>query len=55
MTGIFDSHAHYDDERFDQDREEVLEATHRGGVEWIMNIGLRPAHQPDVGGAGGET
>ncbi len=39
MTGIFDSHAHYDDERFDPDREEVLEAIHRGGVEWIMNIG----------------
>ena len=25
-SGIFDSHAHYDDERFDPDREEVIAA-----------------------------
>ena len=24
MNGIFDSHAHYDDERFDADRDELL-------------------------------
>ena len=24
MLGIFDSHAHYDDSRFDEDREELL-------------------------------
>ena len=26
MNGIFDSHAHYDDERFDADRDELLES-----------------------------
>ena len=39
MEGIFDSHAHYDDERFDGDREELLERIHREGVEYIMTIG----------------
>ncbi|MCF0120709.1 MAG: TatD family hydrolase [Oscillospiraceae bacterium] len=33
----FDTHAHYDDERFDSDREEVLTALHENGVELIMN------------------
>ncbi|MEG0854719.1 MAG: TatD family hydrolase [Angelakisella sp.] len=37
--GIFDSHAHYDDPRFDPDREEKLQELHRGGIEYIMNIG----------------
>lgn len=32
MNGIFDSHAHYDDERFDADRDELLESIHREGV-----------------------
>ena len=31
MNGIFDSHAHYDDERFDADRDELLESIHREG------------------------
>ena len=39
MNGIFDSHAHYDDERFDADRDELLESIHREGVEYIMTIG----------------
>ena len=39
MNGIFDSHAHYDDERFDADRDELLERIHREGVEYIMTIG----------------
>ena len=26
LQGIFDSHAHYDDEDFDEDREALLEA-----------------------------
>lgn len=36
---IFDTHAHYDDEAFDEDREELL--THMGerGVEYIVNVG----------------
>lgn len=39
MNGIFDSHAHYDDEQFDADRDELLESIHREGVEYIMTIG----------------
>ena len=39
MNGIFDSHAHYDDERFDADRDELLKRIHREGVEYIMTIG----------------
>lgn len=37
--GIFDSHAHYDDPRFDPDRAEKLTELHEGGIEYIMNIG----------------
>lgn len=33
----FDTHAHYDDERFDQDRSAVLEDMARNGVELIVN------------------
>ena len=39
MNGIFDSHAHYDDKRFDEDRDELLNRMHREGVEYIMTIG----------------
>lgn len=36
---IFDSHAHYDDEAFDKDREEVLKAVHESGIQYIVNAG----------------
>lgn len=36
---IFDSHAHYDDEAFDEDREEVLKAVHESGVQYIVDAG----------------
>lgn len=36
---IFDTHAHYDDGRFDQDRKEVLEMIGREGVRLVTNIG----------------
>ena len=39
MNGIFDSHAHYDDKRFDEDRDKLLNRMHRAGVEYIMTIG----------------
>lgn len=41
-TGIFDSHAHYDDARFDDDREELLQRLHSEGIVHIMNIGADP-------------
>lgn len=36
---MIDSHAHYDDERFDPDREEVLNECVRSGVTHIINAG----------------
>ena len=35
---IFDSHAHYDDKQFDEDREEVLFHLKDAGVERVVNI-----------------
>lgn len=34
---LFDSHAHYDDERFNEDRFEVIENAHKSGVAYILN------------------
>ena len=36
---IFDTHAHYDDEAFDEDREELLWKMKEQGVELIVNVG----------------
>ncbi len=36
---IFDSHAHYDDEQFDIDREELLEMLPENGISNVINIG----------------
>ncbi len=33
----FDSHAHYDDERFDEDREVLLEGLKEKGVDFVVN------------------
>lgn len=33
----FDSHAHYDDERFDEDRESLIEGLRKKGVDFIVN------------------
>ncbi|MBU9736741.1 TatD family hydrolase [Diplocloster agilis] len=38
-TKIFESHAHYDDEAFDEDREELLGNMQQQGIEYIINIG----------------
>ncbi len=37
--GIFDTHAHLDDERYDQDREELIAALPVLGVTKVVNIG----------------
>ncbi len=39
MTGIFDTHAHYDDARFDADRDEAIARQFSDGVELIVNCG----------------
>lgn len=36
---IFETHAHYDDDAFDDDREELIEKMHASGIEKIVNIG----------------
>ena len=36
---IFDTHAHYDDESFDVDREDVLKKIYNAGVTKCVNIG----------------
>lgn len=40
---IFDSHAHYLDERFDPDRDAVLSAQFAAGVERILEVACAPA------------
>ena len=39
IHGIFDSHAHYDDARFDEDRAEMLKSLPENGVCGIINAG----------------
>ena len=36
---IFDSHAHYDDEAFDTDRQELLSSMEGAGIGKIVNVG----------------
>lgn len=36
---IFETHAHYDDEKFDADREELLSSMQENGIDKIINIG----------------
>lgn len=37
---IFDIHAHYDDEKFNEDRETVLENMNKENVKYIINSGV---------------
>ena len=36
---IIDTHAHYDDEQFDTDRDELLKSMEAGGIGLIVNAG----------------
>lgn len=36
---IFDTHVHYDDKAFDEDREQLLESLKEQGIEAVVNIG----------------
>ena len=36
---IFDTHAHYDDEAFDEDRNNLLKGMQSQGVDFIVNVG----------------
>ena len=35
---IFDSHAHYDDEAFNEDREAILNSLPENGISPIVNV-----------------
>ncbi|OOB80210.1 MAG: hydrolase TatD [Epulopiscium sp. Nuni2H_MBin003] len=36
---IFETHAHYDDQRFDEDREQLIEHLFNNNIAYIMNVG----------------
>lgn len=36
---IFDTHAHYDDEAFDEDRDELLSKLPESGIAGVVNVG----------------
>ncbi|NLB82154.1 MAG: TatD family hydrolase, partial [Clostridiaceae bacterium] len=36
---MFDSHAHYEDKRYDKDRESVLQKVLQSGVGYVVNVG----------------
>lgn len=38
-SNIFDTHAHYDDSRFDEDRDELLSSIQSKGISHIVNCG----------------
>ena len=40
---IFDTHAHYDDEAFNEDRKELLASMKASGIDHIVNIGANMA------------
>ena len=39
IMGIFESHAHYDDEAFNEDRRELLKELPEKGIEYVVNVG----------------
>ena len=39
MTSIFDTHAHYDDEAFDEDRDALLAELPENGIARVVNVG----------------
>ena len=44
---FFDTHAHYNDEVYDIDREEVLKKIRERGVEYIVNVGYNKVSSID--------
>ncbi len=41
---LFDSHAHLDDARFDDDRNEIIASLQNAGVERVINVGSSVQH-----------
>lgn len=44
---IFDTHAHYDDDAFDDDREELLSSLKSAGVGIVVNSGAKSRRMPE--------
>lgn len=36
---IFETHAHYDDDKFDEDREQLLRSLLENNIEYVVNVG----------------
>lgn len=36
---IFESHAHYDDEEFNEDRDSILASLQENGIDYVINVG----------------
>lgn len=47
---IFETHAHYDDAAFSEDRDFLLEQMHREGIEYIVNIGCSMENSNSITG-----
>ena len=45
---IFDTHAHYNDEQFDADRDDLLSSMHDSGIGLIMNACSNLSEIPDI-------
>ena len=45
---IFDTHAHYTDERYDDDRDAVLSSMPENNVGLIMNVSSQLSEMPDI-------
>ena len=47
MTGIFESHAHYEDEAFDEDRDVLLKSLPENGIKYVVDVGssIDPCHK----------
>ena len=41
---IFETHAHYDDEAFDEDREVLLATLQQQGIERVINVCAEVEH-----------
>ncbi|MDR1061998.1 MAG: TatD family hydrolase [Clostridiales bacterium] len=50
---LFDTHAHYDDERFDADRDELLASLPGSGVGYVLNVGTDIASSETSAGLAG--
>lgn len=44
---IFDSHAHYDDEAFEEDRHQVIQSLRQKGVCNVINVGANLERSKD--------